>query len=280
MRSTLTDCDHPCRQRPRSCQQPWGPFRVREAKAGREQRANHDRALSEHTTGLLQLSLPPRRASAGIFRATLREHLARNAVPAALAEDVVLACEEAFINALMHSGDVEGEIACSVSVADERVEVVVCDHGCGFDSATLDLSATPDPLRAHGRGLFLIHYVMDEVELSSQEGTEVRMIKFLPQAGRRAYDGARSDSQDDVRGAAHESAQTTQRAAPHAGAPHDRDPGSRFSRLALSLAREQPRRRWRILVVLVAFEAVASWAWGRCSRPNTSSACRWARASR
>jgi anti-sigma regulatory factor (Ser/Thr protein kinase) len=100
------------------------------------------------------------------------------AVPVELIWDFLLACDEAFINSFMHGGDVEGMIGVSVSCCDDHVCVVVEDHGCGFDAEGRDLGAQPDPLLDRGRGLFIIHQLMDEVELvSGGDGTTVRMTK-------------------------------------------------------------------------------------------------------
>ena len=52
--------------------------------------------------------------------------------------------------------------------------------GCGFDPAVLDLEAPPDPLSERGRGLFLIHHLMDDVEIvSDSHGTTIRMTLHL-----------------------------------------------------------------------------------------------------
>jgi anti-sigma regulatory factor (Ser/Thr protein kinase) len=75
-------------------------------------------------------------------------------------------------------------------VHSNRVSVTICDDGCGFDIDALDVRSRPDPQSAHGRGLFLIHHLMDEVEVRSHAavrgaagrgaagpGTLVRMVK-------------------------------------------------------------------------------------------------------
>ena len=68
----------------------------------------------------------------------------------------------------MHSGDV-GETELRAEVGRSRVVVEIRDRGCGFDARRFDAGAVPDPLVSHGRGLFLIHRLMDEVEVRSSE---------------------------------------------------------------------------------------------------------------
>jgi anti-sigma regulatory factor (Ser/Thr protein kinase) len=132
---------------------------------------------------VLRLSLPPRRTSARRLRAALAVHLSSNDVPRATINEVLLAADEAFINAFMHAGDVSGAITVRAQVLDDRILVEIRDRGCGFDVRALDIATTPDPLVAHGRGLFLIHQVMDQVEVRSTgsgQGTLVRMAKSFP----------------------------------------------------------------------------------------------------
>jgi anti-sigma regulatory factor (Ser/Thr protein kinase) len=112
------------------------------------------------------------------MRHALFAFLAAQAVPAEVIWDFLLAADEALINSFMHGGDVEGTISVTATCGDHHVTIVVEDHGCGFDAEGRDLGAQPDPLRDRGRGLFIIHQLMDEVELvSSGEGTMVRMTK-------------------------------------------------------------------------------------------------------
>ena len=129
---------------------------------------------------VLRLSLPPRRASARELRATLAGYLASNSVPRAIHDQVLLAADEAFVNAFLHSGDVGGAVEMRAQVLDGEVLVEVRDRGCGFEAGTVDVDTMPDPLVSHGRGLFLIHHLMDRVEVRSPatgRGTLVRMAK-------------------------------------------------------------------------------------------------------
>ena len=129
---------------------------------------------------VLHLQLPLRRDAAGTVRLRLRSLLAAHQLPMGTAEAIVLATEEACINAIMHSGDTDGGMRVSAEVRGPDVVVEVSDGGCGFDVPFFDSRSVPDPLLAHGRGLFLIHCLMDEVRVESDAVrgcTRIRMLK-------------------------------------------------------------------------------------------------------
>ena len=138
---------------------------------------------------ILRVRLPLRRSSANRLRVVLSAHLAANGVPRAAAREVLLAADEAFNNAFMHSGDA-GEAELRAEIAGLQVVVEIRDRGCGFDAGGFDAGSIPDPLMTHGRGLFLIHRLMDEVELRSSgagAGTYVRMAKTFARPPRPAH---------------------------------------------------------------------------------------------
>jgi len=129
---------------------------------------------------VLRLRLPLTRVAAKRMRRSIAGLLSASGVPPKAAREVLLAADEAFINAFMHSGDVAGLVDVRVEVRTDRVLVEIRDRGCGFDPSSVDVEAVPDPMATHGRGLFLIHHLMDDVEVRSHErgaGTLVRMVK-------------------------------------------------------------------------------------------------------
>jgi len=129
---------------------------------------------------ILNLELPVRRNSAGTMRQRLTEFLVACAVSERERADLLLAAEEALVNAFMHSGDIEGPIVVEAICRDQRAVITVTDRGCGFDSGHRDVHAVPDLFRPCGRGLFLIHALMDRVEvISGGGGTTVRMTKSI-----------------------------------------------------------------------------------------------------
>ena len=92
--------------------------------------------------------------------------------------DVDLALREALSNAVVHGG--RGNPAARVSVTlscdtAEGLTIVVRDAGGGFDPSLLASPLAGDGIRAaHGRGIFLIQQLMDEVRFE-RGGTEIHM---------------------------------------------------------------------------------------------------------
>jgi serine/threonine-protein kinase RsbW len=94
--------------------------------------------------------------------------------------EIELALREALANAIQHGGknDPSKEIECCVACDRERgMLIIVRDPGGGFDPNEL-----PSPLlganlfSTHGRGIFLINQLMDEVRFE-KGGTEIHMVK-------------------------------------------------------------------------------------------------------
>jgi len=93
---------------------------------------------------------------------------------------IELALTEALANAVIHGakGDPSKIVECDVGCDESRgVLIVVRDPGDGFDPA-----AIPNPVQGeniysdHGRGIYLINQLMDEVKFL-KNGTEIHMIK-------------------------------------------------------------------------------------------------------
>ena len=128
----------------------------------------------------LETAYPPRRAAAAQMRRTLRAYLSGQALDAKAVFDVVLAADEAFINAVGHAGAVGDAIRVSASVSKSEVSVEVQDGGAGFTYLRSHQRSIPDVRRPDGRGVFLIESLMDEVSVSSgARGTVVRMVRHL-----------------------------------------------------------------------------------------------------
>ena len=100
--------------------------------------------------------------------------------------DITLAVEEAYTNAIEHSGkrrpDLELEIVYLLFT--DRLEVSIQDSGQGFQqdpAKLLELKPLPDMSSDRGRGLGLIQHLADRTEILSEPGigTLIRIIKFL-----------------------------------------------------------------------------------------------------
>jgi serine/threonine-protein kinase RsbW len=127
----------------------------------------------------LETVYPPRRALAAQMRKTLRAYLAEQAVDAAVAYQVVLAADEAFINAVTYAGG-DDVIRLSARVSQSEATITVHDGGDGFAFRRSPRPSVPNVRRRHGRGVFLIESMMDEVSVrSGRRGTTIRMVKHL-----------------------------------------------------------------------------------------------------
>ena len=83
-------------------------------------------------------------------------------------ESIGLAVREAVANAIVHGNHYEPEKTVRVSVAlyeNRDLFIVVKDSGSGFDPRRLpDPVAAENLLAKHGRGIFLMKQLMDEVD--------------------------------------------------------------------------------------------------------------------
>jgi anti-sigma regulatory factor (Ser/Thr protein kinase) len=128
----------------------------------------------------LETAYLPRSASAARMRRTLRDFLSRQALDATVVYDVVLAADEAFINAVGHAEAVDAPIRVTARVSQNEATVEVRDGGAGFAYHKADRPSAPDVLRSNGRGVFLMERLMDEVSVrSGHSGTTVRMVRRL-----------------------------------------------------------------------------------------------------
>lgn len=95
-------------------------------------------------------------------------------------DDIELALAEALANAVVHGAknDPSKTVECDVACNDEGgILIVVRDPGPGFDPSTLtDPCAGENIYSHHGRGIYLINQLMDEVQFH-KNGAEIHMIK-------------------------------------------------------------------------------------------------------
>lgn len=96
-------------------------------------------------------------------------------------EDAIeLALQEALANAVIHGAkeDPNKIVECVVACDAERgILIIVRDPGPGFDPKAIPTCTVGDNLYSnHGRGIFLINQLMDEVKFH-KNGTEIHMVK-------------------------------------------------------------------------------------------------------
>lgn len=96
-------------------------------------------------------------------------------------EDAIeLALQEALANAVVHGAkeDPSKIVECIVACDERRgVLIIVRDPGEGFDPQAIPSCTVGQNLYSnHGRGIFLINQLMDEVKFR-KNGTEIHMVK-------------------------------------------------------------------------------------------------------
>ncbi len=95
--------------------------------------------------------------------------------------EIEMALREALANAVLHGckSDPAKTVECFVKGdRNEGILIVVRDPGAGFDPKSLPAPTDASKLGAdHGRGIFLIQNLMDEVT-HEQNGTVIRMRKL------------------------------------------------------------------------------------------------------
>jgi len=93
---------------------------------------------------------------------------------------IELSLQEALANAVVHGAkeDPSKTVECLVACDEQRgVLIIVRDPGEGFDPKAIPSCTRGENLYSnHGRGIFLINQLMDEVKFR-RNGTEIHMVK-------------------------------------------------------------------------------------------------------
>jgi serine/threonine-protein kinase RsbW len=94
--------------------------------------------------------------------------------------DIEIALREAILNAVIHGNAEAPEkrvyVICGCTI-DGEISITVHDEGQGFDVDALpDTTTAENRLSPHGRGVYLMKALMDEVSFE-QGGTVVHMLK-------------------------------------------------------------------------------------------------------
>ncbi|SRR6266705_1458043 len=121
----------------------------------------------------MELSVPTSPSWLAGLRRAARAYL--RGVSDEVADDVVLALNEAATNAMRYGSSGGQPIQVLVHVSDNWVEVSVLDHGPQAPPA-LPATADTDELHVGGRGLWLLRRLVDEVRLERVKlGTRVTL---------------------------------------------------------------------------------------------------------
>jgi anti-sigma regulatory factor (Ser/Thr protein kinase) len=129
----------------------------------------------------MRLCMPASPSRLAGLRRAVRAHL--GGVSEAVADDVVLALNEAATNAVLDGSRGGQPVEVAVHVTHDWVEASVLDHG-PQPPPGLPADADTDEPRAGGRGLWLLRRLVDEVRLERVKlGTRVTLRRAIRPAG-------------------------------------------------------------------------------------------------
>jgi serine/threonine-protein kinase RsbW len=136
------------------------------------------------STNKLSIQLPSSRQTVTEVADRLAALLDRFDLPEDVVFDIKLAAQEAVVNAVEHGNrnDQTKAVHVTCEVKKDAVAVTVRDEGGGFDPSTVPDPTLPENvLKEHGRGIFLMRNLADDVFYNTG-GNEVTVIKKLPAA--------------------------------------------------------------------------------------------------
>ncbi|WP_134685635.1 anti-sigma B factor RsbW [Brevibacillus migulae] len=148
---------------------------------------------------VIEMSLPARPEYVGVVRLTVSGLANRAGMAYDDIEDVKLAVAEACTNVVQHAygADEVGSIHLRCKIMGDRMVIEVADDGQSFPVDAVPAKLKPidhtlsvDELTEGGLGLYLIHTLMDEVQISGEHGVMISMTKYLRQDGVAEHGGA------------------------------------------------------------------------------------------
>ena len=128
----------------------------------------------------LDMTLPAKREAVDPAVQQIMAEVRKTNRVAGKEDDIELALSEALANAVVHGCqcDPSKNVECCVVCDDKRgLVIVVRDPGTGFDPSTLPVPTAAENIYSdHGRGVYLMNQLMDEVQFH-KNGTEIHMTK-------------------------------------------------------------------------------------------------------
>jgi len=130
---------------------------------------------------LLNIGFPANPDAIGTVADAIDQALIELHVPEQKRLEIGLAVQEALVNAVVHGCDSDSskEVRCRLqSDRNGRIVITVTDPGPGFSTDLLSDPKRQEDLYAdHGRGVYLIRQLMDEVSFV-RPGNEIKMWKY------------------------------------------------------------------------------------------------------
>lgn len=140
------------------------------------------------TFDFIEMRVPAKAEYVGVVRLSISGIANRMGFSFEDIEDLKVAISEAITNAVTHAYDDQdqGEVTVGFGVYEDRLEIMVADHGGSFKLEEIKDGIGPykntesvENLREGGFGLFLINALMDKVQINNNYGVIVLMTKYL-----------------------------------------------------------------------------------------------------
>ncbi|MDT9725797.1 anti-sigma B factor RsbW [Xylanibacillus composti] len=136
---------------------------------------------------MVMLEIPAEAAYIDVVRYTLYGIAANIGFSYEAIEDMKVAVSEAVNNAVLHAypGNDAQKVDVRFEPFAEGMKITVKDYGASFDAGAATSHAQPvtesdiQQVVEGGLGIYLMQALMDEVQVISEEGTEVILTKFL-----------------------------------------------------------------------------------------------------
>ena len=134
----------------------------------------------KHFTLKLDVTLPAQRDAVDPVVQKIMAEVRKTHCVSGKEDDIELALSEALANAVVHGCQCDPSKTvecCLVGDGKRGLVIVVRDPGPGFDPAVVPPPTAAENIYSdHGRGIYLINQLMDEVQFH-KNGTEIHMIK-------------------------------------------------------------------------------------------------------
>ena len=152
----------------------------------------------------IEMKFPAKPEYVGVIRLSTSGIASRMGFTYEDIEDLKICISEAVTNVVNHAYEDKdnGEVTIGFGVYEDRLEVMVADHGGSFNLNEVKTKIGPydsdesvENLREGGFGLFLINTLMDKVEINNNSGVIVLMTKYLENLGVEFYDDQVSTGQ-------------------------------------------------------------------------------------
>ena len=127
----------------------------------------------------VSVCLPKEAETVSLIRSVVKHALETFGVASDCVDDIALALSEACNNVVDHA-EPDDEYEVRLQVDEDHCSISVRNTGEGFDAAGL-IDVMPNPRSPRGRGVAIMHAVMDQVAFLSEPeaGTIVHLTKVL-----------------------------------------------------------------------------------------------------